>query len=135
MQRVILHCDANSFFASVEERKNPELKKVPMAVVGDEKNRHGIILAKNLLAKEKGVQTPEPIWQAKRKCPNLVLVPPHYAAYADFSPFAFPIMVVKPLKSNSPRGFTPTSFPINAFAWEILPFLATKDKSSSQPVW
>ncbi len=56
-----------------------------MAVAGDPKERHGIILAKNELAKGFGVKTAEPIWQAKQKCPNLVLVPPDYPAYQAFS--------------------------------------------------
>ena len=52
MDRTILHCDCNAFYASVECVLNPELKKVPMAVGGDEESRHGIILAKNELAKK-----------------------------------------------------------------------------------
>ncbi len=81
MDKVILHCDCNNFFASVEEKLNPELKNIPMAVTGDPKNRHGIILAKNMLAKKYNVQTAEPIWQAKRKCPSLVCVPSHHGLY------------------------------------------------------
>ncbi|NLZ70004.1 MAG: DNA polymerase IV [Clostridiaceae bacterium] len=73
--RIIFHCDNNAFFASVEELFHPELKKVPMAVCGDPELRHGIILAKNALAKAKGVKTAETIWQARRKCPELVLRP------------------------------------------------------------
>jgi len=86
MDRVILHCDCNSYFASVECIDHPELRKVPMAVCGDPDSRHGIILAKNELAKKCGVTTAETIWQAKRKCPNLVLVPPSrgkYSAYCE----------------------------------------------------
>lgn len=56
-----------------------------MAVCGDPENRRGIILAKNELAKRQGVQTAETIWAARKKCPGLVLVPPHRAAYAEFS--------------------------------------------------
>lgn len=82
--RVILHCDGNSFFASVETVLQPELRTVPMAVTGDPENRHGIILAKNDLAKQYGVQTAETIWQAKKKCPNLVCVPSHHDMYHDF---------------------------------------------------
>lgn len=85
MDRVILHCDCNSFFASVETVFRPELAKVPMAVAGDGEARHGIILAKNELAKKYGVQTAETIYAAKAKCPNLVLVPPHHSEYAVFS--------------------------------------------------
>ena len=85
MDRVILHCDLNNFFASVEELYHPELKSVPMAVGGSEQARHGIILAKNQLAKKYKIQTAEPIWQAKQKCPNLVIVPPSYDKYVYFS--------------------------------------------------
>ena len=84
-ERVILHCDCNGFFASVEMLSRPELKEVPMAVAGDPMSRHGIILAKNELAKAYGVQTAETIWQAKKKCPSLVLVPPHHEKYHEIS--------------------------------------------------
>lgn len=84
-ERVILHADCNSFFASVECKKNPALKAVPMAVAGAPESRHGIILAKNELAKRYGVQTAETVGQARRKCPNLRLVPPCYADYTACS--------------------------------------------------
>ncbi|MDR0248386.1 MAG: DNA polymerase IV [Oscillospiraceae bacterium] len=82
--RHILHCDCNSFYASVEEVFAPRLKLVPMAVAGDPEARHGIILAKNELAKKHGVQTAETVWQAKRKCPSLVLVPPRHGLYGEY---------------------------------------------------
>ena len=85
MDRTILHCDCNGFYASVECYFHPELKKVPMAVCGDPESRHGIILAKNELAKGYGVITAETVWQAKRKCPSLVLVPPRRKDYVAFS--------------------------------------------------
>ena len=85
MDRIILHCDCNSYFASVETILRPELAEVPMAVAGDPENRHGIILAKNEKAKAFHVQTAEPIWQAKRKCPDLVCVPPHHGLYTEYS--------------------------------------------------
>ncbi len=81
MDRVILHCDLNSYFASVECIERPELKLVPMAVCGNPESRHGIILAKNELAKKYGIQTAETVWQAKKKCPHLTLVPPHHERY------------------------------------------------------
>ncbi len=84
MDRCILHCDCNSFFASVECVYRPELWHVPMAVCGDPANRHGIVLAKNEHAKRYGIQTAETVWQAKKKCPDLVLVPPHFERYDDF---------------------------------------------------
>ncbi len=85
MDRVILHCDLNCFYASVELLSRPELKNIPTAVCGDPTSRHGIILAKNEPAKRFGVQTAETIWQAKKKCPDLVLLPPHHALYAHYS--------------------------------------------------
>ena len=85
MDREILHCDCNAFFASVECVFNPDLKNVPMAVAGNPDDRHGIILAKNEIAKKFGVKTAETVWQARKKCPGLVLVPPRHGAYSDFS--------------------------------------------------
>ena len=78
MDRTILHCDMNSFFASVEIARRPELARVPMAVCGSIEERHGIILAKNQLAKPYGIETGEPVVQAKRKCPRLVTVEADY---------------------------------------------------------
>lgn len=85
MERVIYHIDCNSFYAAVECRRNPELSLIPMAVAGDPKDRCGIILAKNERARAFGVKTAETIYQAKRKCPNLVLVPPHFDEYMEVS--------------------------------------------------
>lgn len=85
MDRTILHCDCNGFYASVECVLHPEYQKVPMAVCGDPESRRGIILAKNELAKKHGIKTAETIWQAKRKCPQLVLAPAHHDQYALFS--------------------------------------------------
>ena len=77
MDRVIFHCDLNCFYASVELLSHPELREVPVAVAGDPASRHGIILAKNEPAKQCGVKTAETNWQAKKKCPNLELLPAH----------------------------------------------------------
>ena len=85
MDRTILHCDCNSFFASVETLLDPSLADGPTAVCGDPESSHGIILAKNEKAKAFGVQTAETIWQAKRKCPDLRLVAPHRSEYVKFS--------------------------------------------------
>ena len=84
-RRAILHCDCNNFYASVELLKYPELRDKPVAVAGDPEGRHGIILAKNMAAKRLGVQTAETIWQARRKCPDLILLPPHHDEYEDMS--------------------------------------------------
>ncbi len=86
--RSILHVDMNNFYASVECLYRPEIRNVPVAVAGDPENRHGIILAKNMLAKKLGVTTGEAIWQAKLKAPGLVLVPPDYKKYLRFSRLA-----------------------------------------------
>lgn len=91
MERVILHSDCNSFFASVEASLNPELKETAFAVCGDPEFRHGIVLAKNEKAKKYGVQTGEPIWKAKMKCPKLVTVTPHYKFYKEYSQRIFNI--------------------------------------------
>ena len=79
--RVIFHCDCNSFYASVELLSHPELRDVPVAVCGDPESRHGIILAKNEPAKRFGIQTAETVYSALRKCPNLTLLPPHHNRY------------------------------------------------------
>lgn len=75
----------NGFYASVELLRRPDLRGRPMAVCGDPKNRHGIILAKNEEAKKYGVVTAETIWQAKKKCPQLELVKPHHDKYREYS--------------------------------------------------
>ncbi|MBR3929048.1 MAG: DNA polymerase IV [Clostridia bacterium] len=85
MERVILHSDANSFYASVECARNPSIRDKPVAVCGDPEARHGIVLTKNEHAKKFGVKTGEAIWQAKQKCPNLVIVPPDYPKYVSVS--------------------------------------------------
>lgn len=86
--RVILHSDCNGFYASVECLHNPKIRNKPVAVSGDAENRHGIILAKNEIAKRYGIKTGEAIWQAKLKCPELVTVPPHFDLYKRFSKMA-----------------------------------------------
>lgn len=85
MQRVILHSDLNNFFASVECLSRPDLIGSPVAVVGDAEARHGIVLAKNEIAKAFGVRTGEAIWQARQKCPKIVLLPSHYELYEMYS--------------------------------------------------
>ena len=85
MNRVILHCDLNCFFASVEMLYNPQYRNVPMAIGGDQERRHGIILAKNILAKKKGIKTAESISEAKKKCPELVIRAADYESYMYFS--------------------------------------------------
>ncbi len=83
--RIVLHSDLNNFYASVERRLNPELNGVPLAVCGSKEERHGIVLAKSEEAKKRGVKTGDTIWQAKRKCPGITIVPPHFDQYMKFS--------------------------------------------------
>ncbi len=85
MERTILHCDLNNFYASVACHDNPELRNRAVAVCGSVEERHGIVLAKNMAAKRFGVKTGEAIWQAKQKCPGLVTVPPDFTRYSYFS--------------------------------------------------
>ena len=85
MNRIILHSDMNSFYASVECFYNPSIRDKPVAVAGDPEARHGIILAKNQLAKTHGVKTGEAIWEAKAKSPDLVVMPPQYKLYQEYS--------------------------------------------------
>lgn len=87
-ERVVMHIDMNAFYASVAQHLNPSLQGKAVAVAGDPKRRSGIILAKSREAKACGVKTAETIWQAKQKCPELIVVPPDYAAYKRYSRLA-----------------------------------------------
>ena len=102
--RLIFHCDCNNFFASCECLERPELRNVPMAVAGDPEDRVGIVVAKNEIAKKYGVKTTDTVWQAKRKCPEIVFVPPRHrwyrevsdrvnAIYRDYSDFVEPASI------------------------------------------
>ena len=82
--RDILHVDLNNFFASCECMIDEKIRNLPVAVCGNPEARHGIVLAKNYPAKDKGVKTGQTIWQAKQLCPNLVVVLPHFSLYVDF---------------------------------------------------
>ncbi|MDF2570064.1 MAG: polymerase [Sporomusa sp.] len=86
--RTILHVDLNNFYASVECLYNPEIRDKPVIVCGDAEARHGIILAKNQIAKAAGVKTGDVIWEAKIKCPGLVQVPADFRKYLRFSKMA-----------------------------------------------
>lgn len=85
MERVILHCDLNNFYASVEASKHPEYRSVPLAVGGNQELRHGIILAKNQIAKQAGVTTGQTIWEARQLCADLIVVPPDFHEYKRYS--------------------------------------------------
>ena len=84
-ERLIFHCDCNNFFASCECLERPELKGIPMAVTGDPEDRVGVVVAKNEIAKKYGVRTTDTVWQARRKCPDIVFVPPRHRLYREVS--------------------------------------------------
>ncbi|MDD4081407.1 MAG: DNA polymerase IV [Eubacteriales bacterium] len=85
MERVILHCDANSFYASCELVDRPALRGMPFAVCGSTEERHGIVLAATREAKLRGVKTAMVNWEAKQWCPELITVAPNYQRYIYFS--------------------------------------------------
>lgn len=84
-KKIILHCDVNNFFASCECALNPSIKDQPVAVTGEVTKRNGIVLAKNEIAKRFGIKTGDVIFEAKRKCPDLVCVRPHHKIYERYS--------------------------------------------------
>ena len=84
-ERLVFHCDCNNFYASCECLERPELREVPMAVAGDPEERVGVVVAKNELAKKAGVKTTDTVWQAKKKCPGIVFVPPRHKFYKEIS--------------------------------------------------
>ncbi len=86
--RAMLHIDMNAFYASVAQHLDPSLRGKPVVVAGDPEKRSGIILAKSRQAKAAGVKTTDAIWQAKQKCPDLIIVPPDYTAYKRYSKLA-----------------------------------------------
>lgn len=86
--RAILHSDLNSYYASVEMMLNPSLRGKAVAVCGSTENRHGIVLAKSELAKMAGVKTGMVNWEAKRCCPNLIMVQPNFEQYIKYSALA-----------------------------------------------
>ena len=88
MERVILHSDFNNFYASVECLYNPSLRDKAVVVCGDVELRHGIVLAKNYVAKKLGIKTGDVIWQAQQKCTDLVVVPANFERYLRFSKLA-----------------------------------------------
>lgn len=90
MERLIFHIDVNSAFLSWESvkrvnRGEPDLRLIPSAIGGDRATRHGVILAKSIPAKKYGVTTGEPVVDALRKCPDLVLAPTDFTTYTKSS--------------------------------------------------
>lgn len=88
MDKTILHIDCNKFYASVECLYRPEIRNKPVAVGGSEESRHGIILTKNEIASKYNLVVGEPLWSARQKCPELIIVPPNYPLYLRFSRLA-----------------------------------------------
>lgn len=85
MDRVILHIDINSCYAQIECQDDPRLRNKPVVVGGNEKDRHGIVLAKNQIAKEYGIPTACTLREARSLCPSLVVIPPHFDKYKRVS--------------------------------------------------
>lgn len=89
--KLIFHVDANSAYLSwsavdrLQHGENLDLREVPSLVGGDEKSRHGIVLAKSIPAKKYGIKTGEPLLTARRKCPGIICVPPKYELYVKCS--------------------------------------------------
>lgn len=88
MERAILHSDLNSFYASVEVMLNPSLRDKAVAVCGSTEERHGIVLAKSEKAKKAGVKTGMVNWEARQRCPGLIMLPPQYGQYVKYSRLA-----------------------------------------------
>ena len=88
MDRIIFHSDMNSFYASVEQAEDPALRGKPVVVAGKEELRHGIVLTKSTEAKRYGIKTAEALWEARAKCPDLVVLPPNYRLYRRYSELA-----------------------------------------------
>ena len=86
--RIILHSDMNSFYASVEQAENPQLHGKPVVVAGKEELRHGIVLTKSVETKKWGIKTAETLWSARQKCPDLIVLSPRYKLYRRYSELA-----------------------------------------------
>lgn len=86
--RVVAHVDMNSYYASVEQAENPSLRGKPVVVAGKEELRHGIVLTKSTEAKKYGIKTGEALWEARQKCPGLIVLPPNYRLYQRYSAMA-----------------------------------------------
>lgn len=85
MERIILHCDLNNFYASVECLDKPEYRERPLVVAGDESQRRGVVVAKNGPAKALGIKTGDTVFQARRKCPELIALRPDFPKYHRYS--------------------------------------------------
>jgi len=90
--RIIFHIDMNSFYASVETAYNPKLKGKPVAIAGNPEERKGIIVTSSYEARAKGVRTTMTVWQAKKLCPELILLKPNFERYRAASSEIFKMM-------------------------------------------
>ncbi|WIF96546.1 MULTISPECIES: DNA polymerase IV [Pontibacillus] len=90
--RVIFHVDMNSFYASVEMAYNPELKGKPLAIAGNPEERKGIVVTASYEARAKGVKTTMPLWQARRLCPDMIVMRPNFDRYRKASREMFSIL-------------------------------------------
>lgn len=90
--RVILHVDMNSFFASVEQAYDPSLKNLPLAVAGNPQHRRGIIVTCSYEARAFGIYTTMTVGEARRLCPDLVIIPPDRQKYERASAAVFTIL-------------------------------------------
>ena len=90
--RIIFHIDMNCFYASVEQSYNPELKGKALAIAGNPKERRGILVTCSYEARAKGVYTTMAVWEAKRKCPELILMAPNFERYRQASQAMFAIL-------------------------------------------
>ncbi|WP_442946169.1 MULTISPECIES: DNA polymerase IV [unclassified Oceanobacillus] len=91
-RRVIFHIDMNSFYASVEMAFNPDLKGKPVAIAGNPEERKGIIVTSSYEARAKGVRTTMTVWQAKKLCPELIILKPNFERYRAASSEIFRMM-------------------------------------------
>lgn len=82
---VIFHIDMNSFYASVEMAYNSKLKGKPVAIAGNPRERRGIVVTSSYEARAYGVRTTMPVWEAKKLCPNLIVIPPNFPLYREMS--------------------------------------------------
>ncbi|NLM45451.1 MAG: DNA polymerase IV [Firmicutes bacterium] len=101
--RYILHVDMNAFFASCHQAENPAWQGKPLLVAGDPKKRHGIILTASYEARQYGVKTGIPVWQAKKLCPHGIFVPPDHGLYLSYAEKILEIM----------RSYTPLVEPFS----------------------
>lgn len=83
--QAILHSDMNSYYVSVELLSRPHLRGKPVVVAGSESDRHGIVLAKSPQAVSTGITTGMALWEARMRCPDLVVLEPNYSKYSYYS--------------------------------------------------